>query len=165
MRITNLICVIIILVLVSCGSSERVITNNGTVYKVKGDNFFNNGEEVTDKLTDIEKRNIQSILEKRLEAERQAKKKQDDIAEALDALKEKEKELKNEQKQLKDKIEKREEARDDFFEVKKKLNDLIEEYKDLKDKDELSPNDESKWQKRVERLEKKLKKAELQVEN
>lgn len=165
MRILNLIYVIITLVLVSCGSGERVITNNGTVYKVKGDNFFNNGEEVTDKLTEIEKRNIQSILEKRLETERAAEKKQADIAESLDALKEKEKELKSEQKQLEGKITKREESRDDFFEVKKKLNDLKEEYNELKDKGKLSTNDESKWQKRLKKLEKKLKEAELKVDN
>ncbi|MGC1205259.1 MAG: hypothetical protein WA839_10280 [Flavobacteriaceae bacterium] len=165
MRITKWIYIVGITILISCGSSERVITNNGTVYEVKGNNFYNKGKDVTDKLTDIEKKSIQSILEKRLEAEEAAKEKQDEIAKSLDALKDKEKQLKDKQREIEDKIANREDARDDFFEVKKKLNDLKEEYKVLKDKGELSPNDESKWRKRLKKLEKKLKEAELEVDN
>lgn len=165
MRITKWIYIIGITILVSCGSSERVITNNGAVYTVKGNNFYNKGKDVTDKLTDIEKKSIQSILEKRLQAEEAAKEKQDEIAKSLDALKEKEKDLKKQQREIEDKIANREDARDNFFEVKRKLNDLKEEYKVLKDKDELSPNNESKWQKRLKKLEKKLEEAELEVDN
>ena len=165
MRITKWIYIVGITILVSCGSSERVITNNGAVYTVKGNNFYNKGKDVTDKLTDIEKKSIQSILEKRLQAEEAAKEKQDEIAKSLDALKEKEKDLKKQQREIEDKIANREDARDNFFEVKRKLNDLKEEYKVLKDKDELSPNNESKWQKRLKKLEKKLEEAELEVDN
>ena len=165
MRITKWIYTVGISILVSCGSSERVITNNGAVYTVKGNNFYNKGKDVTGKLTDIEKKSIQSILEKRMQSEEAAKEKQDEIAKSLDALKEKEKELKKKQREIEDKIANREDARDNFFEVKKELNDLKEEYKELKDKGELSPNDESKWQKRLKKLEKKLKKAELEVDN
>ena len=38
-------------ILFSCASSERVITNDGKVYKVKGDSFYNNGEDVTKELS------------------------------------------------------------------------------------------------------------------
>ena len=54
------------LILLSFGSNERVITNEGKVYKVKGNEFYNNGKDVTNKLSSIEKERIQSILEKRL---------------------------------------------------------------------------------------------------
>lgn len=165
MKTIKLLGVLAITMLVSCGSSERVITNDGEVYKVKGNNFYNNGKEVTDNLTETEKENIQNILEKRLEAEKVAEAKQEDIEKALDNLKEKEKELKDKQKQLEDKIKNRQEARDDFFDLRKNLDEVKEEYKKLKDKGELSPNDDIKWQKRLIKLETELKEAELKINN
>lgn len=151
--------------IVSCGSSERVITNDGSVYKVKGDRFYNKGEEVTEQLSDIEKKRISSILEKRLEAEKLAENKQDEIAKALKDLRDKEQELKEKQRQLEDKINRRQEAREDFFEVKKELTSVKNDYQELKDKGELSPKEEAKWKKRLKKLEKEVKEAELKVNN
>ena len=165
MKALKLIGIFTITLFVSCGSTERVITNDGEVYKVKGNNFYKNGTEVTDNLTEIEKQNIQSILEKRLEAEELAKSKQEAIEKALDDLKDKEKELKQKQKALENKIKLRQEAREDFFDLRKNLDNLEAEYKTLKDEGELSPNDDTKWQKRLKKLEKELKEAELKINN
>ena len=165
MKALKLIGIFTISLFVSCGSTERVITNDGEVYKVKGNNFYKNGTEVTDNLTEIEKQNIQSILEKRLEAEELAKSKQEAIEKALDDLKDKEKELKQKQKALENKIKLRQEAREDFFDLRKNLDNLEAEYKTLKDEGELSPNDDTKWQKRLKKLEKELKEAELKINN
>jgi len=154
-----------ITILFSCGSRERIITNDGKVYEVKGNTFYRNGEDVTNKLTKIEKEHIQSILEKHLEVEKAAKEKQDQIEESLEELKEREKELKEKQKQLDNKIEKREDAREDFFELRENLNDVKKEYEQLKEEGGLSSKDEKKWKKRLKDLELKLKQAELEINN
>ncbi len=165
MKQIKLIVVIALTILTSCSSSERVITNDGKVYTVKGNSFYTNDKDVTDKLTKVEKENIQSILEKRHEVKKAEEKKQDQIDESLKQLKQKEKELNEQQKQLDHKIEAREDARDDFFEIRKKLNSVKDEYTQLKNKGGLSPNDEEKWQKRLKKLEQKLKEAELKINN
>lgn len=165
MRIKTGVYIVALTALISCISSERVIANDGTVYQVKNDNFFNKGEDVTDKLTDIEKKSIKSILEKRLEAEELAKQKQDEIAKSLDALKKKEKELKDKQREIEEKIENRQDARDNFFDIREQLNDVKDKYKKLKDDGKLSPEDEAKWNKRLKKLETDLNEAELKVNN
>ena len=165
MKTRIIITTLITLILLSCGSNERVITNEGKVYKVKGDLFYNNGKDVTNKLSSIEKERIQSILEKRLEAEKVAKEKQEQIEESLKQLKQREKELKDRQNQLEDKIKKREDARDDFFEIRDNLNDVKGEYQKLKDTGKLSPKEEAKWKKRLKKLELKLNRAELKLNN
>ena len=40
---------------VACGSTEKVITDQGKVYEVKGDKFYNNGKEVTQTLVTLKK--------------------------------------------------------------------------------------------------------------
>ena len=157
--------VLALILVVSCGSSERVITNDGLVYKVNGDSYYNKGEDVTNQLTGIEKERIKLILEKRLEAEKLAEEKQNEIANALDELKEKEQKLKDKQRQLENKIKRRQEARDDFFDVKKELSNVKEDYQKLIDNGDLSPKEDLKWQKRLKKLEKKVKEAELKVNN
>ena len=66
---------------------------------------------------------------------------------------------------MEDKIKKREDARDDFFEIRDNLNDVKGEYQKLKDTGELSPKEEAKWKKRQKKLELKLNKAELEIDN
>jgi chromosome segregation ATPase len=161
----RLIYIIVIAILFSCGSSERVITNEGKVYEIKGNTFYNNGNDVTDELTEIEKERIQTILDKRLEAEKEIKEKQENIEETLKQLRKREDELKTQQKQLESKIDNREEARENFFAIRKNLNDVKNEYQQLEDKGELSVKEETKWQKRLKKLEQKLKQAELKVDN
>ena len=166
MKYIQLITIIaIVAILFSCASSERVITNDGKVYKVKGDSFYNDGEDVSNQLSALEKEKIKSILEKQIQAKEEAAEKQERIEESLEEWRKKEKELKEQQKALEDKIENREEAREQFFEIKEDLESVKTEYQQLKDKDELSPKEEAKWQKRLNKLEGKLKEAELKINN
>ncbi len=159
----KLIVVIMLIAIVSCGSSERVITDDGKVYEVKGNNFYTKGEDVTNTLTEIEKKRIQTTLENRLKSEEALAKKQDQISESLKELKQKEKELKEKQNQLDNTENNRKEARDDFFKIRENLNDVKQDYQLLKDKGELSPKDDAKWQKRLVKLERKLKEAEIRI--
>lgn len=157
--------IFVCVVFLSCGSSERVITDSGEVYEVKGNKFYKNGEEVTDKLPDSKKSYINSILQRRLNAEEAAREKQEQIEDELDNLKERQKKLKKEQKQIERNVEAREEARSEFFKIKEDLRELKAEYEHMKQKGDLSAKEEGKWKKRLKKLEAKLKKAELKIEN
>jgi len=117
MILKYIVLTICIVVFTSCGSSERVITDNGEVFEVKGDKFYKNGKEVTDALSDSRKDYISSVLERRLEVEEEAKKQQERIENELEKLKEKQKALKQRQAQIEDKTEEREAARENFFKV------------------------------------------------
>ena len=54
--------------LLNCGSSERVITDEGRVYAVDGKTIKNNGVEVTENLSDEKKEAINNLLERKKEA-------------------------------------------------------------------------------------------------
>lgn len=151
----------------SCGSTERVITNEGKVYEIKSDKFFNNNEDVTDILTAEEKENIMTTLNERLAAERLAEEKQEALdkkQEALEAQQEKVEKAKEKAEKEQERIEKaikaKKEAREDLFDAKEKLSDQQKKYNKLHEKGELSPNDEAKWAEKLSKLQKKVTKAE-----
>ena len=50
MKYQKLIYCLLVGLIVSCGSSERVITADGKVYEVKGSTIKNNGDDVTESL-------------------------------------------------------------------------------------------------------------------
>jgi len=148
----------------SCGSGERVIMEDGAVYKVKNDNFYSKGKDITEQLSSNEKEGIKAVLDKRLEAERQAEEKkeqlekeQDKVEDAIEKAKEKQEALKESQKQLEEKQEAIEDAREDFLKAKEKLQSKKEKYNKLKEKGKLSPNDEEKWQDLFTDLEEEIK--------
>ncbi|WP_405293879.1 hypothetical protein [Algibacter sp. Ld11] len=148
----------------SCGSGERVVMKEGAVYKVKNDNFYSNGKDVTELLSKNEKEDIKATLKKRLEAERIAEdkkekleKEQKKVEEIIKKAKKKQEALEESQKKIEEKQEAIEDARDDFLKAKEKLASKQEKYNKLKEKGKLSPSDEEKWQGRFEDLEAKIK--------
>lgn len=149
----------------SCGGSERVITNSGEVFELKGDSFYQNGKEVTDSLSDSEKERITSIMKKREEARAAAERKLEQLDKELEKLKARERSIKKVRKKVENKIEKRKAARQNFFDIKKELRALKADFKKIKKEKELSTSETIKWQERLEKLEKKLYKAELEVDN
>jgi len=160
MKLIKIIPIALIGVFMSCGSGERVIMEDGAVYKVKNDTFYSDGKDITEQLSANEKEGIKAVLNKRLEAERIAEdkkekleKEQNKIEETIEKAKEKQKALEESQKQLEKKQEAREEAREDVLKAKEKLQSKKEKYNKLKEKGKLSPRDEEKWQGRFEDLE------------
>ena len=47
-------------------ANAQKVESNGTIYKVKGDKIFKNGEDVTDFLTEAEKLQINTSLKEKL---------------------------------------------------------------------------------------------------
>ena len=153
-----------IMLLVGCGSSEQVITDNGEIYEVKGNTFINNGVDVTENLTKDEKDNIISILEEKREAATAAEKlqnelenKKKDLERAQKEAKEKQEELEEKQKELERKLKEKEDAREDVVKAKKRLDSEQKKYEQLKEKGKLSPRDEADWKEKLDKLEEELK--------
>lgn len=166
MKFQKIVFLALTIILLSCGSSERVITEDGKVYELKGKKFYNNGNNVTDELSSEEKESITAILEKRLEAEQIIEEKQEVFEDKKESLEEtikeaekKQKELEKKQEQLEDKLKQKEDARQDFLKAKERLQDEKDTYEKLKEQGKLSPSDEEKWKSRFAELEKYLKEA------
>ena len=179
MKFQKLILLMLTIILLSCGTSERVITEDGNVYEIRGNKYFNNGNNVTELLSEDEKKNITASLNKRIEAERLALEKQEElvaeqkrIEKALKEAEAKQKEAEAKQKavekkqeQLEDALKAKEDARQDFLKAKERLQNKKEKYQKLKDAGKLSPLDEEKWKGRFVDLEKDLKEANQKLEN
>lgn len=166
MRFIKILSVFSIAIMASCGSSQKVIMPDGTIYKVKNDRFFHNGKDISEKLTIGEKKDIESTLNERMEAQRLAEKKkkeieaeQEKIEEALKKARERHEQLEANQEQLEEKLKAKEEAREDVLKAKERLLDKKERYEILKAKGKLSPRDEEKWQARLAELETELNQA------
>tara|TARA_R110002049_G_scaffold37208_1_gene117489 strand:- start:53235 stop:53759 length:525 start_codon:yes stop_codon:yes gene_type:complete len=172
MTFQKLILSILTVILVSCGSSERVITEDGTVYEVKGKKFFNKSKNVTDQLSSKDKENIKATLDKRLEAERLAEEKQEAleneqkrIEKTIEEAEKKQKALEEKQEQLEENLEAKEDARDAILKAKSRLQDKKEKYQKLKEAGKLSLRDEEKWNGRFSDLDGDIKEAMQALEN
>ena len=155
----------------ACGSSEQVIYD-GTVYEIKGNHVYNRGEKVTESLSDELKANIRQTLDARLAMEKEIKAQKDALEaeqkaqeKALKAAEEALKKAEQEQKALEKAAEKKEQLREDFIDANSKYKDQKEKYQKLHDAGKLSPNDEEKWAKRLEKLKSKMEEAERKLNN
>ncbi len=166
MKFVKIVSVLSVAVMVSCGSSEKVIMDDGTIYKIKSGNFYHNGKDVSEQLTGEEKEAIQNTLNKRLEAQQLAEEKKEALEEekekaeeALKEAKEKQEALEENQELLEEKLEAREDAREDVLKAKDRLMSKKQRYEKLKRKGKLSPRDEEKWKKRLAEYEADLNEA------
>ena len=155
--------------ILACGSSEQVIYD-GSVYGIKGDKIYKRGEKVNESLSDELKTNIRQTLDARLALEKEIEAKK----EALEAeqkaqekaLKDAENALKKaeqEQKALEKAAEKKEKLREAFIDANSKYKDQKDKYQKLHDAGKLSPNDEEKWAKRLDKLKSKMEEAEREL--
>lgn len=151
------------LIVLSCGSSEKVIMDDGSVYTVKGKAIYQNGTEVTESLTEVKKDAIINKLDKRLEVEKSAKKEQDKLDNKQEDLLKAQKKAEQAQKKLERELKEKEDAREAFFKAKKNLKNQQEKYTRLLKKGKLSPNDELKWADKLEDLKADLNKAEKKL--
>lgn len=146
----------LVALLISCSSSQRVITADGSVYEIKGNKIMNAGADVSETLSDAEKASIKKLVEAQKEADEAAEKLQKELDEKQSRLDKAQKEadkkreaLIEKQEALKEKLEAKEEATGDFLKAKKRLADKTKKYQRLKNKDKLSPKDDEKWQEKL----------------
>lgn len=156
--------IIFVLIAGSCGTTEKVITDAGAVYEVKGNHFYTNGEEVTETLTDDEKDAIRSQLEDRLDAEKEALKQKKALEEVVKEAEKAKEEAIEEQEAIESALERKEKARQAFFKAKDKLQNAKEEYERAYKKGKLSPNDEEEWAKKIEGLEEDVQSAQKELD-
>lgn len=165
MKKRQLIFLTISLIVLSCGSSEKVIMNDGTVYKVEGNSFYKKGKDVSENLSETEKEKILNTLNERLEYEKAAQERQEELEERREELEKAQEEAEAKQKALEEELEEKKEAREAFFDAKEELEKQQKKYKRLHDNGKLSPNDEEKWAKKLKDLKQELNKAENKIKN
>ncbi|QNK76615.1 hypothetical protein H7F37_10770 [Winogradskyella sp. PAMC22761] len=165
------ICFLVSLML-SCGSSDRVIMTDGKVYEVKGNSIKNDGTDVTETLSKDRKFEIAATLKANNKAKAEAEQLQESLKAQQKELKKtkeeaeaKQEKLENQQEALEKKIEDKEDARKDFLKAKKRLDNQQKKFEKLKEKGKLSANDEEKWSKKLDDLEKEFEKAKEKMNN
>ena len=167
----NIIIIASIGLFLACGSTERVITDDGKIYEVKGDTFMNNGVDVTQSLTNEEKENIKKSLEEKIEAREASEKiqneledKQRELEKVQEEARRKENELKEKQEKLESKRDDLKDAKDDYAKSKKRLTSKMDKFQNLKEKGRLSPKDEEKWLEKIKDLKMEVNEAKTKLE-
>ena len=148
------------LLVFSCGTTEKVITDNGKVYEVKGDTFYNNGNDVTQILSSEEKQEIMETLSQRLDMEKEAEERKNQLKKEQKELEDARKKVEKAQDEIEREIKEKNDARDEFFKAKDELKDERERYNELLKKGDLSPNDKADWLEKLRKLEKEVQDAE-----
>lgn len=156
MKINTLLLLFTITLFVSCGSSEKVITNDGTVYTVKGSKIYQDNKDVTSELSRDERRNVLNTLEQRLTAEEKLKEQQE-------TLEKQRKEAERKQDALEDAIREKERATKDYMDAKEKLADERKTYEKRLKKGDLSPNEVEEWKEKLTKLEKRVDQAQRKL--
>jgi hypothetical protein len=151
--------IIVLFVTVGFIGTAQEVNVDGSLYSVKGKTILMNGEDVTPKLSVEKQQEIMSAIGvKKTEIERikkeeeKAKKSKKDIEKAEKNQKKAEKELKKHQK-----------AQSNFEKAGKKHDVAIKKYEKLKKKGKLSPEDEGKWLKKIEKLKVSHEKAKKKL--
>jgi chromosome segregation ATPase len=170
MKYRKILYLLFTILIVSCGSSERVITSDGNVYEINGNTIKNNGIEVTENLSKEKKEAINELLEKKKEAQKVFEQEKKDLEKAISnqrdiqkEAKEKEKELENELDTLEDNFENKLDVKDNFASLKKRYVEKQKEFRKLKKQGELSPNDIKDWKEKLNTLKKKVNKAKAEM--
>lgn len=160
-----------LLILGSCGSGERVITDDGKVYEVNGNTIEKNGVEVTENLSSSEKTSIDAFIDKK-EKIRQAFEDQQKALESAiekqeaiqDKAEAKQNDLENQLETLEENFEAKQDAKDNYASVKKRYDDKKLKFKKLKKEGELSPNDIKDWKEKLSKLSEKVKAAKKELD-
>ena len=159
-----------LIILTACGSSERVITDEGKVYEVKGNTIKNNGVNVTDSLSADEKEAINTVKERKEEAKKAFEKQQKELEDAIEkqddiqkVARKKQNELEEKLKILENNLENKQDVRDNYATIKKRYIDKKNKFKKLKKEGKLSPNDIKDWKEKLSALKERVKQANIEM--
>jgi len=145
----------------------QTVIKDGKTYTIKKEKIFLDGNEVTSTLSEALKTEIigkAATISEQLKADTKAKKEADQLdkanKKAEKALKKAEKARKKAEKAL----EQNQNAQDKLNRTSAKLQDAKAKYQKKKKKGKLSPNDDSKWLKKIKDLEDDMAKAKKKLE-
>ncbi|WP_299120524.1 hypothetical protein [uncultured Winogradskyella sp.] len=161
---------LIFLIFISCGSSERVITDEGKIYNVDGKAIKKNGVNVSSELDASQKEKIDDLLNQKEEQEKAEAKRQKELEKAIETqekiendAKERQRELKSQLDALQDKIRNRQNARDDYAKIKKRFVEQQKELEKLKSNGQLSSIELKEWEAKLKKLEVEAEKAQQKL--
>ncbi|PID69226.1 MAG: hypothetical protein CR989_02895 [Flavobacteriales bacterium] len=140
------------LLLLSVTVLAQKIEYNGKEYHVKKDKIFLDGVDVTTSLNDAERTAIKTTLAEKLAREKKLK----EAEEAQKKAEKKQKKAEKSQKKAEKKLKKRENAQKALEKSQKKHKKDMAKYEKLKRKGKLSPEDEGKWLKKLEKQKEKI---------
>jgi len=166
MKFINILYLWLLILFVSCGGYEQIITEDGSVYEVKGNKIKSNGDNITETLSYDEREKIKALVDKKRQSEKEAEKLKKELEEKKERQEEIEKEAQEKQKvledkkeALEDKLKAKKESRENYIELKKKYDKEHKKYKKLKRKGELSPNDIKDWEEKLNKLKSEVEEA------
>jgi hypothetical protein len=133
---------------------------NGTIYTVKKEAIFKNGMDVTETLTLEERKEIKANLEEKIRQE----KAKEETEKKIEKAEKEQKRAENKQKKAEKALKKREKEHSNFEKSVKKHEDAISKYEKLKRKGKLSPEDEGKWLKKIDKLKEANEKAQRKLQ-
>ena len=158
--------IILLCVALSFTSQAQEVTKDGTTYEVKDEKIFLDGKDVTEMFT-IEER--KDMLKRAAEIATSIKIKQKEVKEAKKAEKEQKKLIKDKkraekkQKHAEKALKKKKKAQSNYNKATKKYEQAQDKYQKLKKKGKLSPEDETKWLEKIEKLNKKITSLEKKL--
>ncbi|MEZ4840153.1 MAG: hypothetical protein R2821_01180 [Flavobacteriaceae bacterium] len=158
MKKTKFLLLLFVLFFVSVAHAQKV-EHEGKEYKVKGSKILLNDEDVTTQLTEEQQKEIKRKLKEKLDKEEKIKK----AEKAQKKSEKKQKAAEKQQKKAEKEVKKHAKAQDNFSDAKKKYDKEFKKYQKLKSKGKLSPEDEVKWLKKLEGLQKKIDKTERKL--
>ena len=140
-------------------SFAQKVDYNGTTYRVKGNTIFMGKSDITSTLSPEEQANIKNRLSEQIIADKKLK-------EAEKAQKKAEKSQRKAEKKQKDaekEIKKAEKAKKRYTDAQDKYEKELKKHQKLQEKGKLSPQDEIKWQKKLESLKSKIDKLKRKL--
>lgn len=140
-------------------TNAQEINLNGTPYKVKGKAILQDGVDVTATLSAEQQTAVFEALSKEQALEKERKAAEKALKKAENEQKRAEKKQKKAEKELKAK----EKAKSNYDKVTSKYNKAVEKHEKLKNKGKLSPVDEAKSLKNVQKLKEAIEKAKKKL--
>ncbi len=154
----KIILTLVFLALSFAVNAQEVISN-GTAYEVKGKAIYKNGVDITETLTAEEQKEIKTALEAKLKAAKEAEKAQKQAEKELKKAEKARKEAEKAQKKAEKELKQKQKAQASYDKAAKNHEKAVDTYEKRKNRGDLSPNDEAKWLKKIQKLSESREKA------
>jgi len=136
-------------------SFAQKVDYNGTTYSVKGNAIFMGKSDITSTLSPEEQANIKNRLSEQILAEKKLK----EAEKAQKRAEKKQKAAEKKQKKAENEIKKKEKAKKNYSDAQDRYEKELKRHEKLRNKGKLSPEDEAKWQRKLEGLQNNIEKS------
>jgi len=138
---------------------SQKVAYNGVTYLVKGNSIFMGKNDVTSTLSPEQQANIKKTLSRKILADKKIK----EAEKAQNKAETSQKKAEKKQRAAEKKIKKAEKAKDNYSDAQNKYKKDLKKHQKLQSKGNLSPEDEIKWQKKLESLKIKIDKLKRKL--